>query len=110
MALFTGMKIFVIIVLNALWPPTKTGSAPVQNAARHLPSAPPEFTPVVPADIPLILADPGQAVTSGGELSLFFPGCPALAAPFLLFRLKRLGFSRCRARVLPDGLALIAKR
>lgn len=110
MAPFAGMKLFVIIALNALWPRTQTGGAPVRNAARHLPPAPPGFTPVAPADIPGILADPTRAVTDGGEIALFFPGCPALAAPFLLFRLKRLGFSRCRARVAPTGLTLTARR
>lgn len=110
MAPFTGMKIFTIIALNALWPPAQTGGAPVRSAARYLSSTPPGFTPVVPADIPLILADPSRAATAEGELALFFPGCPALAAPFLLFRLKRLGFSRCRARVVPTGLTLAARR
>ncbi|MBT1074279.1 hypothetical protein [Geobacter grbiciae] len=110
MALFSGMKLFVIIALNALWPRTKTGGAPLRNAAPHLPSVPPGFTPVAPAGISPILADPGQAVNAEGDLSLFFPGCPALAAPFLLFRLKRLGFSRCRVRLLPEGLALTARR
>jgi|GEM_PF-2225370 len=110
MAPFAGMKLFVIIALNSLWPPTQTGGAPLWNTARHRLPAPPGFTPVAPADIPHILADPGRAVTDGGDIALFFPGCPALAAPFLLFRLKRLGFSRCRARILPEGLALTARR
>ncbi|WP_306536548.1 hypothetical protein [Geobacter sp.] len=110
MAPFAGVKLFVIIALNSLWPSTQPGGAPVQNAARHVSPTPPGFTPVAPADIPHILADPGRAVTDGGDIALFFPGCPALAAPFLLFRLKRLGFSRCRAHLLPEGLALTARR
>lgn len=110
MAPVTGMKLFIIIAVNALWPRTQTGGAPVGSAARPLSSAPPGFTPVAPADIPLILADPGRAVTGGGDIALFFPDCPALAAPFLLFRLKRLGFSRCRVRVVPTGLTLAARR
>ena len=110
MAPFAGTKLLVIIAVNALWPRgTQTGGAPLRNAARHHPSAPPGFTPVAPADIPSLLADPRRAVTAGGELALFFPGCPSLAAPFLLFRLKRLGFSRCRADLLSEGLALTAR-
>ena len=110
MAPFTGIKLFVIIALNALFPRTQGGGAPPRNAARYLSSTPPGFSPVATADIPLVLADPGRAATAEGELALFFPGCPALAAPFLLFRLKRLGFSRCRVRVVPTGLTLAARR
>lgn len=110
MAPFTGMKLFVVIAVNALWPRTQTGAVPHRNAARPLPSAPPGFTPVAPADIPGILADPARAATDGGDIALFFSDCPALAAPFLLFRLKRLGFSRCRVRVLAEGLTLAARR
>lgn len=110
MAPLAGMKLFVIVAVNALWPRTKTGGAPAGNAAHHSSSAPPGFTPVAPAAIPLILADPGQAVNERGELALFFPGCPSLAGPFLLFRLKRLGFSRCRVHALPNGLTLSARR
>lgn len=110
MAPLAGMKLFVIVAVNALWPGAHRGGAPARNAAPHYPSAPTGFTPVAPAAIPLILADPGRAVDERGELALFFAGCPSLAAPFLLFRLKRLGFSRCRVRVADGGLTLSARR
>ncbi len=110
MAFFAGMRLFAIVAANALFPRTQKGGAPGWNAARQLVPGPREFSPVEPGDIPGILADPSQAVTDDGVLSLFFPGCPALAAPFILFRLKRLGYSRCCVRVVPGGLTLTARR
>lgn len=107
---FAGVKLLVIVAVNALWPRAQRGGAPARNAAPHYPSAPTGFTPVAPADIPLILADPARAVSDRGNLALFFPGCPSLAGPFLLFRLKRLGFSRCRVHALANGLTLSARR
>jgi len=110
MAPFAGMKLFVIVAVSALWPRTQTGGVPPGNAAHDSLSALPGGASVAPAAIPAILADPGQAVNERGELALFFAGCPALAAPFLLFRLKRLGFSRCRVRFTAGGLTLSARR
>lgn len=56
------------------------------------------------------LSDLERLVDDQGELSLFFPGCFALVAPFLLFRLKREGFSRCRVFTQNGGLVLRARR
>lgn len=110
MAFFAGMRLFAIVAANALFPHTQTGGAPNWNSARQLGPAPRGFSPVEPGDIPCILADPSQAVTDDGMLALFFPGCPAAAAPFLLFRLKRLGYSRCCVQVVQGGLTLTARR
>ena len=68
------------------------------------------YTPVLPGDTSLYLANLESAGGHRHELALFFTGCLMPAAPFLLFRLKRAGFSRCRITVLPDGLALNAFR
>ena len=46
----------------------------------------------------------GRLLDSRGELRLFFPGCLAIAAPVILFRLKREGFSRCSVEASPQGL------
>jgi hypothetical protein len=46
----------------------------------------------------------------GGELRLFFPDCLPLAAPFILFRLKRQGFSGCYVRSTDRGLYVAARR
>ena len=45
-----------------------------------------------------------------GELRLFFPVCLALAAPMVLFRLKREGFSGCRVQVSEKGLYVRGRR
>lgn len=56
------------------------------------------------------LADLNRAINGEGELRLLFPGCFALAAPSLLFRLKRNGFSNCRVLSTAEGLLLTATR
>jgi hypothetical protein len=56
------------------------------------------------------LGDLGRCVDRQGELKLLIPGCLALAAPFLLFRLKRSGFSNCRVLMTGKGLLLCARR
>ncbi|WP_243372903.1 hypothetical protein [Geotalea sp. SG265] len=43
------------------------------------------------------------------HLRLFIKECLAPAAPFLLFRLKRQGFSRCRAEAAREGIYLSAE-
>lgn len=45
-----------------------------------------------------------------GEIGFFFPDTPPFAAPFLLFRLKRLGYSDCRVISQDGGLHLFARR
>jgi hypothetical protein len=56
------------------------------------------------------LADLNRAINPQGELRLLFHGCLAMAAPVLLFRLKREGFSNCRALMMDEGLLLTAIR
>ncbi|UFS72297.1 hypothetical protein LPW11_08910 [Geomonas sp. RF6] len=46
----------------------------------------------------------------GGEVRVFFPRCLPIAATALLFRVKREGFSGCRAESLPEGVALYCRR
>lgn len=65
---------------------------------------------VTPEATAACLADLGRFIDSRGELHLLFPDCFALVAPFLLFRLKRAGFSRCRAYTQNGGLVLQARR
>jgi hypothetical protein len=56
------------------------------------------------------LSNLAAQAAADGNLSIHFPGCLAAAAPFLLFRLKRTGFSACRAVVTSSGLTLTARR
>jgi hypothetical protein len=65
----------------------------------------------VPArEVAGILGNLGQALDNKGRLHLHFPDAAAIAAPLLLFRLKRSGFSACRVLAGPDGLTVIASR
>jgi hypothetical protein len=45
-----------------------------------------------------------------GELRVVFLDCLAAAAPFVLFRLKRQGFSRCIVWVSEQGLHVEGRR
>ncbi len=69
-----------------------------------------EYLEVERKDIRYYLVDLNRAVNRRQELRLHFPGCCALAAPFLLFRLKRWGFSNGRAVKSDQGLFLAASR
>lgn len=52
----------------------------------------------------------GRFLDCRGELRLFFDGCFAAAAPFILFRLKREGFSRCTVQASRRGLLVEGRR
>lgn len=52
----------------------------------------------------------GRFLDATGELQLFFPRCRPFAGPFLMFRLKREGFSRCTVKADGGGLLLRARR
>lgn len=56
------------------------------------------------------LSDPGMPMGHDDSMRLFFPQAMAVAAPFLLFRLKRWGFSGCRVTVTDGGLLVTARR
>jgi hypothetical protein len=96
----------LLVIVNSLRPAGRR--APWAGTASG--QAPSGYTPVPPEAIPLYLAGLNSAVGSDGNLALFFPGCSAVAAPFLLFRLKREGYSGCRAIATDDGLLVDATR
>ncbi len=52
----------------------------------------------------------GPMTNSRGELKLFIPGCYALAATALLFRLTREGFSACTVTTRESGLLVQGRR
>lgn len=62
------------------------------------------------AGIREILYRPERFLDKNGRLMLTIAQCSLLAAPFILFHLKRLGFSRCRAVRAGEGLSLSALR
>src|SRR6266571_5505500 len=98
------------VILYALFPPQNAHGRPDLSAAIAASSLPAGLAPIAVGEIPLCLADFSRYLNQQGELGLFFQDCLPLAAPFLLFRLKRTGFSRCRAWSAPGGLALSACR
>ncbi|RQW84396.1 MAG: hypothetical protein EHM79_14005 [Geobacter sp.] len=53
---------------------------------------------------------PNDSSAPSSPCQLFFASASPLAAPFLLFRLKRWGFSSCRVSVQQRGLLLTATR
>lgn len=59
---------------------------------------------------PPALNDTGKTDWPVGTVRLFFPDTLPLAAPFILFRMKRTGFSNCRVTVTKGGLQLTAIR
>jgi hypothetical protein len=110
MNMLRKLHITALIMRYALFPPRKHNGGLSETAVNHSPSSPPGCTPVPAGDIPFYLADLNRTVSLRGEIHIFFPGCLPLAAPFLLFRLKREGYSRCRAIVTEGGLQLHAAR
>lgn len=59
---------------------------------------------------PRDIGDIGRFVDGRGELRVFFPECLPSAAPFILFRLKRQGYSRCTVEVSSGGLVVAGRR
>jgi hypothetical protein len=51
-----------------------------------------------------------RGVDANGEFSLYFDSCYSIAAPFLLFLLKKKGFSNGRALASDKGLQVGARR
>lgn len=68
-----------------------------------------DLTHVSCTGLPLF-PNPGCTAGAGGTRRLFFPYCMPIAAPFILFRLKRSGFSGCRVTVTDGGLLVTASR
>ena len=101
----TRFYITALVILRSLVP-RRSEQAP-SGAAKVMASG---YLSALPKEIPWYLANLGRVVGADGKLSLFFPGCRAPAAPFVLYRLKREGFSGCTATVTPDGLLVKAAR
>jgi hypothetical protein len=64
----------------------------------------------MPHDIGDCLENLASLMGPTGALTLIFLQLPAIAAPLILYRLKRQGFSNCRAKVGNQGLMIEANR
>lgn len=93
-----GVLCTLQLMLWALLPATEAGEAPPGDD-RVLRCAPRQ-----------IRGGMGRFLNSQGELRLFFPRCLAIAAPLVLFRLKREGFSRCSVEASDRGLFVQGRR
>lgn len=94
------------IVFFALLPPVDTGPAGGKGGVPASPG-PAGALRCTPRQI---RGGMGRLLDSGGELRILFPRCLAIAAPVLLFRLKREGFSGCSVRVWDRGLLVRGRR
>jgi len=65
---------------------------------------------ILPGEIATVMAAFSAATTRDNRITIVFLAARSVAAPFLLFRLKRSGYSGCEVAVLPHGLLLTARR
>ncbi len=110
MNIFSRLAITVRLIGWALSPPRQERDGKSGEATPASAAAPAEEIVAQQSDLRFYVADFNRAVDRRGRLALLFPGCLAPAAPFLLFRLKRSGFSDCRAVITAEGLHLSATR
>jgi len=96
-----------VVIRYALFPPRQENAGYNSTASVEPSSGDIE---VNGDNVRFFLAELKRASIREGKLRMFFPGCLALAAPFLLFRLKREGFSNCRVLMTGGGLLLTASR
>ena len=109
MLLLARLHFSLLIVRHALVPVSSlTGRQPPSPARRENPHLVPRQ--VTATELAWLFANLQSTLDDAGNLSLFFPGALPLAAPFLLFRLKRQGYSTCRVTAGRDGLLLTASR
>jgi hypothetical protein len=86
------------LIFYALLPPTCGAASPTK---------PSEVQRCAPRQI---RGGMGRFLDSKGELRLLLPNCLAIAAPVVLFRLKREGFSGCFVQASEHGLYVEARR
>jgi hypothetical protein len=107
LSLFKRLYLSVLVITYSLITPKSDNG--VQPAVEKTLSQPPHIATTKEA-IRFYLEDLSRGVDQQGELKLLFSGCLAFAAPFLLFRLKRIGFSNCRVLMTGEGLFLRATK
>ncbi len=106
MSLINRFYISALVMIWALFPP-RTGSEELRGTAEGHSA---ERLAGNRESVLFYLADLNRALDSHRELKIIFPGCFVFAAPLLLFRLKRWGFSNGRAVMTAEGLLLAASR
>ena len=74
------------------------------------PSPIPDSSTMSPEELMFCLRNPERVAGLTEGRAFRVPGVFPQAAPFVLFRLKRWGFSGCRVTVHQDGLCIEARR
>lgn len=97
----------MLVICYALFPP-HTEDAIQSSRDKAKPQK--KHTATTREELRFYLGDLNRGVDLHGEMELCFPGCFAIVSPFLLFRLKRGGFSNCRVLMSEEGLLLTALR
>ena len=110
MDIASTLRTTLLLIGCCLWPPAKKRGRPA--GAPPVDPSPVQLSPlsVTAAEIPWYCADFNRALLAGRRLSLFFPATASPAAPFILFRLKRSGFSNCLVIADRSGLTVFADR
>jgi hypothetical protein len=98
------------LILSALFPARYGRKNWKARPATLKPSRPGFYLTVSPDEIHSFFTDPGETYDSHKSITIFIPEVLPLTAPFLLFYLKRNGFSGCRAEVANGGLIVHASR
>jgi len=84
---------------------------PAKKAARRsFPCAGGSLIRIPPEAFAALLPAVDSCLRPDGRLELLFEAVLAPAAPFLLYHLKRNGFSGCQAVIVPEGIILTARR
>jgi hypothetical protein len=77
---------------------------------RSLPAARGSVIRVTPEAFASLLPELASCLRPDGRLELLFEAVLVPAAPFLLYHLKRNGFSESKAVITPEGIRLTARR
>ena len=99
MSFFSRLVTTLRLIRYSLFPVTTFDVSPLPH--------PPDSLIVSPRALYACFGDPEW---SAREFSILVPGVFPLGAVFILFRLKRWGFSGCRVSVGRDGLSIRGRR
>lgn len=98
------LSVTLRLILYVLFPAVSSVRPPLMPAG-------PESPRIVSPELLLFhLRNPGRIPDFTEGCNLIVPGAFPLAAPFVLFLLKRWGFSGCRVGVDQEGLHIEARR
>lgn len=106
MGLASKLHATCALAYYSLFPPT--AAAAPSAAVTSANNTPPYI--INPSEIAATIASLDRFCDSDGAIALIFRDALMLAAPFLLFRLKRTAYSLCRVTATDHGLLLTARR